>query len=160
MRRKDLNELSIELFVQQRTHFMADPRHSFLRHLAGDGRDKIRAAIAAEGFAGKVGIAVDGGSASALPAARRLRVGSAAPRRLRVERLGIENVKANDGPQGFRGPAGTSTAWPSGLAIAATFDVDAAHSWGKAQGKEFYDKVVEKSVSHNLKCDLLKACLS
>ena len=57
-----------------------------------------------------------------------------------VERLGIENVKANDGPQGFRGPAGTSTAWPSGLAIGATFDVAAARLWGAAQGKEFYDK--------------------
>ena len=54
-----------------------------------------------------------------------------------VPRLGIPNVRANDGPQGFRGPSGTSTAWPSGLAIGATFDLTAARLWGEAQGREF-----------------------
>ena len=57
-----------------------------------------------------------------------------------MPRLGIPNMMANDGPQGFRGAPGTSTAWPAGLAIAASFDVDAARAWGAGQGKEFYDK--------------------
>lgn len=57
-----------------------------------------------------------------------------------VPRLGVPNMMANDGPQGFRGKAGTSTAWPAGLAIAATFDVDSSSAWGEGQGQEFYDK--------------------
>ena len=51
----------------------------------------------------------------------------------------------NDGPQGWRpsnqpGEKGTSTAWPSGLTIAASWDVDAVYEWGAGMGKEFYDK--------------------
>ena len=46
--------------------------------------------------------------------------------------------------QGFRpggtAPPGTSTAWPSGLTIAASWDVDAVFEWGAGMGKEFYDK--------------------
>uniref|UniRef100_A0A7S1CC37 Probable beta-glucosidase G n=1 Tax=Bicosoecida sp. CB-2014 TaxID=1486930 RepID=A0A7S1CC37_9STRA len=55
-------------------------------------------------------------------------------------RLGIPALKLNDGPQGFRGISGTSTAWPSGLTIGASFDVDAASKWGTAMGVEFYGK--------------------
>eukprot|EP00325_Prymnesiales_sp_UTEX-LB-985_P003516 CAMPEP_0174708412 /NCGR_PEP_ID=MMETSP1094-20130205/10676_1 /TAXON_ID=156173 /ORGANISM="Chrysochromulina brevifilum, Strain UTEX LB 985" /LENGTH=67 /DNA_ID=CAMNT_0015906967 /DNA_START=116 /DNA_END=316 /DNA_ORIENTATION=- len=45
----------------------------------------------------------------------------------------------NDGPQGFRDPAnkGTTTCWPSGLTVAATWDVDAATAWGRDIGAEF-----------------------
>ncbi len=58
------------------------------------------------------------------------------------ERLGIPPVNMNDGPQGFRDNAspGTSTAWPSGLTMAATWSVDAVRSWGEGMGKEFYAK--------------------
>jgi len=66
-------------------------------------------------------------------------VGNIAP----VERLGMPPVNMNDGPQGFRSPtslAGTSTAWPSGLTIAASWDEEAAFEWGQGMGKEFYDK--------------------
>ena len=56
------------------------------------------------------------------------------------------------GPQGFRGQntcghwdhcvnqQGTSTAFPSGLTIAATWDVTAARLWGETMGEEFRDK--------------------
>jgi beta-glucosidase len=53
------------------------------------------------------------------------------------ERMGVPAIKMNDGPQGFRDNfrPGTSTAWPCALAIAATFDVAAAASWGAAMGE-------------------------
>lgn len=54
----------------------------------------------------------------------------------------IPAIKMNDGPQGYRfnpGP-GTSTSWPSGLTVGATFDVDMASAWATAMGKEFYGK--------------------
>ena len=57
-----------------------------------------------------------------------------------IPRLGIPNVNGNDGPQGFRGPTPTATAWPSGLAIGASFDVEAARAWGGAMGREFLEK--------------------
>jgi beta-glucosidase len=38
-----------------------------------------------------------------------------------VPRLGIPDLRMNDGPEGFRGESGTSTQWPSGLTV--------AHSW-------------------------------
>ena len=53
---------------------------------------------------------------------------------------GIPAIKMEDGPQGFRGIDGTSTAWPSGLTIGATFDEVAAHTWGVTMGVEFYNK--------------------
>lgn len=59
-----------------------------------------------------------------------------------VERLGIPALNLNDGPQGFRGDAGTSTCWPSGLTIAATWNVASMGKWGDAMGKEFVAKGV------------------
>ena len=58
------------------------------------------------------------------------------------ERLGIPAIRMNDGPQGFRDNAhpGTTTQWPCGLAIAATFDERAAWKWGDAMGDEFWRK--------------------
>ncbi|EGD72488.1 hypothetical protein PTSG_00514 [Salpingoeca rosetta] len=57
-------------------------------------------------------------------------------------RLGIPALNLNDGPQGFRDNAhpGTTTCWPSGLTVAATWDLNAMKDWGTAMGKEFYDK--------------------
>ncbi len=58
-------------------------------------------------------------------------------------RLGIPPLRMNDGPQGFRtgdALAGTSTAWPSALTLAATFDTQLASEWGHAMGQEFRDK--------------------
>lgn len=57
-------------------------------------------------------------------------------------RLGIPPITMNDGPQGFRDDPhpGTTTAWPSGLAMAASWDVDAMFEWGSGMGQEFYDK--------------------
>ena len=69
-----------------------------------------------------------------------------------VPRLGIPPLNLNDGPQGFRGQgnskpgrpllaqAGTTTAFPSGLTVAATWDVKAARLWGESMGEEFRDK--------------------
>eukprot|EP00759_Apiculatamorpha_spiralis_P017425 PhF_6_TR2342/c0_g1_i4/m.4193/K05349/bglX; beta-glucosidase len=57
-------------------------------------------------------------------------------------RLGIPQIKMNDGPQGFRDDnhPGTTTAWPSALSVAASWDVDVMFLWGSAMGKEFYLK--------------------
>jgi beta-glucosidase len=55
-------------------------------------------------------------------------------------RLGIPALKMNDGPQGFRGEHGKSTAWPSGLTMAASWDVEAMSIWGVVQGEEFFAK--------------------
>eukprot|EP00937_MAST-01D_sp_MAST-1D-sp2_P003732 g3732.t1 len=59
-------------------------------------------------------------------------------------RLGIPNVTLNDGPQGFRlrpgEYAGTTTSWPSGLTVGATFDRALAQQWGAGMGAEFAGK--------------------
>ena len=57
-------------------------------------------------------------------------------------RLGIPRVHMNDGPQGFADDQHltTTTAWPSSLTMAATWDVKAMHAWGNAMGEEFYAK--------------------
>jgi len=39
-----------------------------------------------------------------------------------IDRLGIPQQKFNDGPQGFRGAAGTSTSWPGAMTVSAAFD--------------------------------------
>jgi len=48
----------------------------------------------------------------------------------------------NDGPQGFRdnNHPQTTTAWPSGLTMAASWDTEAMFEWGKGMGKEFFEK--------------------
>lgn len=55
-------------------------------------------------------------------------------------RLGIPQLKLNDGPQGFRGASSTSTAFPAAITIAASWDPTVARSWGAAMGDEFYRK--------------------
>eukprot|EP01060_Flectonema_neradi_P035382 TRINITY_DN649_c1_g1_i2.p1 TRINITY_DN649_c1_g1~~TRINITY_DN649_c1_g1_i2.p1 ORF type:complete len:667 (+),score=163.82 TRINITY_DN649_c1_g1_i2:65-2065(+) len=57
-----------------------------------------------------------------------------------IPRLGIPAIKMNDGPQGFRGESGKSTAYPSGLTVAASFDTAVLGKWGTNMGQEFYDK--------------------
>ena len=61
-------------------------------------------------------------------------------------RLGIPPLQMNDGPQGFRdmnnSHDGFSTAFPSGLTVAATWDVEMAAAWGNAMGAEFAGKGV------------------
>eukprot|EP00052_Salpingoeca_macrocollata_P017874 m.146254 g.146254 ORF g.146254 m.146254 type:complete len:696 (-) comp20527_c1_seq1:51-2138(-) len=59
-----------------------------------------------------------------------------------IDRLNVPTQKFNDGPQGFRDNArpGSSTSWPSGLTVAASFDLNVMLAWGTAMGKEFYDK--------------------
>lgn len=61
------------------------------------------------------------------------------------ERLGIPALNMQDGPQGFRatettGKDGTTTAWPSALSIAATWDKDLMYEWASAMGDEFKQK--------------------
>jgi beta-glucosidase len=48
----------------------------------------------------------------------------------------------NDGPQGFRDDnnPGSTTAFPSGLTMAASWDADLMYQWGAAMGAEFYGK--------------------
>eukprot|EP01124_Arcella_intermedia_P035261 TRINITY_DN8933_c0_g1_i1.p1 TRINITY_DN8933_c0_g1~~TRINITY_DN8933_c0_g1_i1.p1 ORF type:complete len:742 (-),score=99.26 TRINITY_DN8933_c0_g1_i1:33-2258(-) len=57
-------------------------------------------------------------------------------------RLGIPAIKMNDGPQGFRDNAhpGTTTQWPSGLTLAASWDPKLFFDWGVAMGEEFAGK--------------------
>ena len=62
--------------------------------------------------------------------------------------LSIPQLKLNDGPQGFRdlsvgAPWSASfgtTAFPSSITAAATFDRALIHEWGLAIGEEFYHK--------------------
>lgn len=57
-------------------------------------------------------------------------------------RLGIPQIKMNDGPQGFRDNKhpGTSTSWPSALTVAASWDEELMMAYGVAMGKEFAGK--------------------
>eukprot|EP00756_Hemistasia_phaeocysticola_P051046 Hpha_TRINITY_DN26229_c0_g1::TRINITY_DN26229_c0_g1_i1::g.184661::m.184661/K05349/bglX; beta-glucosidase len=57
-----------------------------------------------------------------------------------VPRLGIPDVRLNDGPEGFRGPAGLSTQWPSGLTLAHSWDPILMREYGVALGTEFAAK--------------------
>lgn len=60
------------------------------------------------------------------------------------QRLGIPPITMNDGPQGFRdttaGYYGTTTAFPSALTVAASWDREAVQAWGEGMGKEFKKK--------------------
>jgi beta-glucosidase len=62
---------------------------------------------------------------------------------------GVPWLSLQDGPQGYRdgpygkyqpGASGTATQWPSGLAVAATWDRALAGRWGAAMGAEFRAK--------------------
>ena len=46
------------------------------------------------------------------------------------------------GPQGFRDRQlpGSTTSWPSGLTMAASWDLEALQEWGTGMGKEFRAK--------------------
>jgi len=57
-------------------------------------------------------------------------------------RLGIPPINLNDGPQGFRDVRrpGTTTSWPSGLTVAASWDADAVREWGSGIAREFREK--------------------
>lgn len=58
-------------------------------------------------------------------------------------RLGMPWLRLNDGPQGFNDYGkhpGTTTNWPSGLTIAASFDLEMARLWGESMGAEFRGK--------------------
>ena len=59
-----------------------------------------------------------------------------------IPRLKIPPITMNDGPQGFRdnNNPGSTTAWPSGLTMAASWDTDALEKWGVGMGKEFFAK--------------------
>ena len=57
-----------------------------------------------------------------------------------VPRLGIPELRMNDGPEGFHGSAGTSTQWPSGLTVAHIWDVESFAEYGVALGVEFSGK--------------------
>lgn len=58
-----------------------------------------------------------------------------------VSRLGVPDLRMNDGPQGFRADSpGTSTQWPSGLTVAHSWDVANFDAYGAALGDEFHRK--------------------
>ena len=58
-----------------------------------------------------------------------------------IARLGVPALTMNDGPQGFRAAtAGTSTAFPCALAVAAGWDAGNAVAFGAAMGVEFAAK--------------------
>jgi beta-glucosidase len=57
-------------------------------------------------------------------------------------RLNIPALKLSDGPQGFRDDqnVGTTTSFPAGISVAATWDSILCEKWGVAMGEEFYGK--------------------
>ena len=60
-----------------------------------------------------------------------------------VPRLGVPDLRMNDGPQGYRALSrypGTSTQWPSGLTAARAWDLGLLREWGAAMGAEFAGK--------------------
>ena len=58
-----------------------------------------------------------------------------------IPRLGVPALSMNDGPQGFRAAtAGTTTAFPCALAVAAGWDAANAAAFGAAMGAEFAAK--------------------
>jgi beta-glucosidase len=59
-----------------------------------------------------------------------------------VPRLSIPDLNMNDGPQGFRydDANDTSTAFPSAMKVAASWDPKMAQLYGETMGKEFHDK--------------------
>lgn len=72
-----------------------------------------------------------------------------------IERLGIPALKMQDGPQGFRtssstGGDGTSTAWPSALTIAASWDSDLVYRWASAMAEEFKAKGANMALAPGL----------
>lgn len=61
------------------------------------------------------------------------------------DRLGIPSIHMQDGPQGFRvttgtGDDGSTTAWPSALSAAASWDPKLMYRWAEAMGQEFKGK--------------------
>ena len=62
------------------------------------------------------------------------------------ERLGIPKIKMSDGPLGVR-TYGKSTAFPAGIAFAATWNKDLEHRYGEAIGKEARSKGVHIMLS-------------
>lgn len=61
-----------------------------------------------------------------------------------VTRLGIPSLNLQDNGQGYRTTderiIGKVTAYPSTLAVAATWDEELGYTWGEALGKEFFAK--------------------
>uniref|UniRef100_A0A7S2RZD8 Probable beta-glucosidase G n=1 Tax=Mucochytrium quahogii TaxID=96639 RepID=A0A7S2RZD8_9STRA len=57
-----------------------------------------------------------------------------------VERVGIPALRSNDGPQGFRGRKGRSTAYPCSLSMASSFSRTDVYAWGREISKEFSEK--------------------
>jgi len=60
-------------------------------------------------------------------------------------RLKIPAIAMGDGPQGFRvtgttGQPGSTTAWPSSLTVAASWDTEIAYKWAAAMAVEFKGK--------------------
>ena len=55
---------------------------------------------------------------------------------------GRATYRWDNGPQGFGDGTkpGTSTQWPSSLAMAATFDPELVGDWGTAMGEEWWGK--------------------
>ena len=54
---------------------------------------------------------------------------------LGLERLGLPRLRMSDGPNGVR-CYGPSTAYPAGIGLAATWDVNMAHRYGEALGRD------------------------
>ncbi|KAH8923646.1 glycoside hydrolase family 3 protein [Atractiella rhizophila] len=63
-----------------------------------------------------------------------------------VERLGIGDICAQDGPAGVRPTTGV-TQFPAGVTIAATWNRDLMYKRGKYMGQEFYDMGVGIALS-------------
>src|SRR5215471_2292690 len=52
-----------------------------------------------------------------------------------IPRLGVPSLRMSDGPMGVH-DYGLTTAYPAGIALAASWDVDLAHRFGVAMGRD------------------------
>jgi beta-glucosidase len=87
-------------------------------------------------------ILMHGGAASAY-------VGNTDP----ITRLGIPALTLSDGPQGVGNGRGGVTAFPSGITVAMTWDVNLAQQYGTALGQEFLGKGANVALGPDMNMD-------
>src|SRR5207302_2158428 len=87
-------------------------------------------------------VLMHGGAASAY-------VGNTDP----IPRLGIPALTLSDGPQGVGNGRGGVTAFPSGITVAMTWDINLAQQYGTALGQEFFGKGVNVALGPDMNID-------
>ena len=73
---------------------------------------------------------------------------------------GFRDGKYGKGGYGMGDHLGSSTQWPSGFTVGATWDAAAAGTWGAAIGEEFRAKGADRSVGRRLWRGLRATCVA